>query len=153
MGFNDPTTSGGTVDTWEISPSFTNGLSFNPSSGWITGTPTSLQTTAISYTVWANNSGGSISTTINITINDGVPGPFEYIPENNTITNNSASPGTQSSQWEKKMWIFSYILNFGHLCGCCGCWGVSFLTKVGRPLDIPYAFDTARCSAVDGLSR
>ena len=62
-----PTVSGGTVDTWEISPSFTNGLSFNPSLGWITGTPTSLQTTAVTYTVWANNSGGSISTTINIT--------------------------------------------------------------------------------------
>ncbi|MEC7112611.1 MAG: putative Ig domain-containing protein, partial [Candidatus Thermoplasmatota archaeon] len=41
------------------------------------------------YTIWANNSGGSTSATITITINDEPPGPFEYIPENNTWTNNS----------------------------------------------------------------
>ena len=41
-----------------------------------------------SYMIWANNSGGSTSA-ITITINDEPPGPFEYIPENNTWTNNS----------------------------------------------------------------
>ena len=86
MGINDPTTSGGAVDTWEISPSIaTLGLSFSSSTGRISGTPLYKQTTAVTYTVWANNSGGSTSTQVNITINDELPGPFEYIPENHTL--------------------------------------------------------------------
>ena len=50
-----------------------------------------LQTTATTYTIWANNTGGStsIATMIAITINDEAPGPFEYNPENNTLTNNT----------------------------------------------------------------
>ena len=65
------------------------GLNFGTSNGTIWGIPTVLQTTATTYTIWANNSGGSTSATITITINDEAPGPFEYIPENNTWTNNS----------------------------------------------------------------
>ncbi|MGB2194638.1 MAG: putative Ig domain-containing protein, partial [Candidatus Poseidoniaceae archaeon] len=59
------------------------------SNGTIWGVPTVLQTTATTYTIWANNTGGSTSATITITINDEAPGPFEYNPENNTWTNNS----------------------------------------------------------------
>ena len=65
------------------------GLNFGTSNGTIWGIPTVLQTTATTYTIWANNSGGSTSAIITITINDEAPGPFEYIPENNTWTNNS----------------------------------------------------------------
>ena len=43
----------------------------------------------MAYTVWANNSGGSSSATVNITINDEAPGPFEYNPEDSTWTNNT----------------------------------------------------------------
>ncbi|MGB0787568.1 MAG: putative Ig domain-containing protein, partial [Candidatus Poseidoniaceae archaeon] len=79
----------GTITSWAISPTLPSGLSFGTSNGTIWGIPTVLQTTAVTYTIWANNSGGSTSVIINITINDEAPGPFEYIPENNTWTNNS----------------------------------------------------------------
>ncbi|MEC7261781.1 MAG: putative Ig domain-containing protein, partial [Candidatus Thermoplasmatota archaeon] len=65
------------------------GLNFGTSNGTIWGIPTVSQAMATTYTIWANNSGGSTSATITITINDEPPGPFEYIPENNTWTNNS----------------------------------------------------------------
>ena len=79
----------GTITSWAISPALPSGLSFGTSNGTIWGVPTVLQPTATTYTIWANNSGGSTSATITITINDEPPGPFEYIPENNTWTNNS----------------------------------------------------------------
>ena len=70
MTTTTPAIGGGTVTTWEISPSIPSGLSFSSTTGAISGTPSSLQTTAVAYTIWANNSGGSTSTQMNITIND-----------------------------------------------------------------------------------
>ena len=70
---NLPTVSGGTVTSWEIEPSLPNGLTWGSSDGKISGTPTGLQTTTETYTVWANNSGGSTSAQVNITINDALP--------------------------------------------------------------------------------
>ena len=64
---------GGAVISWEIEPDVPNGLNFGSSNGTIWGTPTVLQTSPITYTIWANNSGGSSSTTVTITINDEVP--------------------------------------------------------------------------------
>ena len=89
MTTNTPTYNGSTVTSWSISPSLPAGLNFGSSNGTIWGIPTVLQTTATTYTIWANNSGGSTSATITITINDEAPGPFEYEPENNTWTNNT----------------------------------------------------------------
>jgi uncharacterized protein (TIGR02145 family) len=58
--------------TFSISPSLPTGLSFNTSSGAITGTPTAVSA-ATTYTVTATtNSNGSSSTTINITVNDDI---------------------------------------------------------------------------------
>ena len=86
---NTVSPSGGAVTSWEISPDVPAGLTFESSNGTFWGAPTVLQTSPITYTIWANNSGGSSSATATITINDEAPGPFEYIPENNTWTNNS----------------------------------------------------------------
>jgi hypothetical protein len=88
-GVNVMTNTGGVVTSYEINPSLPSGLSFGTSNGTIWGTPTVLQTTAVTYTIYANNSGGSVNATVNITINDEAPGPFEYNPENNTLTNNT----------------------------------------------------------------
>ena len=65
-----PTTGGGSVSTWEIDPGLPSGLSFDSATGTISGTPTVLQLNSVAYTVWANNTGGSTSTTVNIAIND-----------------------------------------------------------------------------------
>ena len=64
-----PNLSGGNAATWEISPSLPSGLNFV--NGVIFGTPT-VNTTQTSYTVWANNIGGSSSVTILITVNEPV---------------------------------------------------------------------------------
>ena len=63
-------------------------MSFDSATGAISGTPENLQTTAVTYTVWANNSGGSFSDQINITINDYAPVPLNYFGENITLNYN-----------------------------------------------------------------
>ena len=72
-----PTTSG-TVSTWEISPSLPSGLSFT--NGIISGKPFANQST-VTYTVYANNSGGSASATFDLTINEPTPN-IDYNPDN-----------------------------------------------------------------------
>ena len=50
MTTNTPSVSGGTITSWEISPSVPTGVAFNPSTAEISRTPTVLQTTAGTYT-------------------------------------------------------------------------------------------------------
>ena len=89
LPLNATITGSGAITSWAISPALPSGLNFGTSNGTVWGIPTVLQTTAVTYTIWANNSGGSENATINITIVDELPGPFEYNPENSTWTNNS----------------------------------------------------------------
>ena len=77
-----PTVSGGTPETWAIEPALPNGLIFD--NGTISGSPT-VNSTLTQYTVWANNSGGSASTSINITINEPAP-DIEYVPSDLVLT-------------------------------------------------------------------
>ncbi len=62
-----PTSNGGEIDSWEISPDLPLGLFFN--NGSISGIPTVNQS-EVSYTVWANNSEGSDSDVITIEIQE-----------------------------------------------------------------------------------
>jgi len=68
-----PTNSGGTATTWSISPTQPTGISFNSSTGVMTGTPYVTQSST-GYVVTATNSAGSSNTTIYITVNAGVSG-------------------------------------------------------------------------------
>ena len=86
-----PTLTGsGTITLWEINGSLPTGLNFGTSNGTIWGIPEVLELTAVTYTIWANNSGGSSSASINITINDNIP-ILSYSPENLTLYNNTIS--------------------------------------------------------------
>ena len=78
----NPTLGGGYVATWEISPSLPFGLTL--SNGVISGTP-SVNLTQTTYTIWANNTGGSASTTINVTINEPIA-IFSYSPSTVVFT-------------------------------------------------------------------
>ena len=60
-----PTVSGGMVEFWSIHPALPSGLLFD--NGTVSGTPTVNMTTSM-FTVYANNTGGSASHTINLTI-------------------------------------------------------------------------------------
>ncbi|PKB15170.1 putative Ig domain-containing protein [Flavobacterium sp. 5] len=66
-----PTVSGNPVPTFEINPTLPEGLSFNTTTGVITGTPTALSS-ATDYTVTATNSAGSTTAIVSIQVsNDG----------------------------------------------------------------------------------
>ena len=81
-----PTVSGGVPETWAIEPALPNGLVFD--NGTISGSPT-VNLTTTQYTVWANNSGGSTTTSINITINEPAP-EVNYIPSDLILTRGTA---------------------------------------------------------------
>ena len=93
---NTPSSSGGAVTSYSISPSLPAGLSFDTSTGVISGTPTALSP-ATDYTVTATNSGGFTTATVNITVNDVPPSALTYstnpatYTKGQTITNNTPS--------------------------------------------------------------
>jgi hypothetical protein len=64
---NAPTSSGGAVTSYVVSPALPAGLTLNPSTGVISGTPTAVVATG-SYTVTASNSGGSMTALLSIAV-------------------------------------------------------------------------------------
>jgi hypothetical protein len=92
LPLNATITGSGAITSWAISPTLPSGLSFGTSNGTIWGTPTSLMTLK-TFTIWANNSGGSSSATVNITVNDELPN-ISYSPDWFVLTNNTAMSPT-----------------------------------------------------------
>ncbi|MBK8599403.1 MAG: putative Ig domain-containing protein [Flavobacterium sp.] len=86
----NPTISGGTVTSYSISPALPNGLSFDTSTGFISGTPTAISVTA-TYTVTAFNSGGSTTFGVVITVNDIAPNTLSYNSPNVYTIGNAIS--------------------------------------------------------------
>ena len=106
MTAETPTSAGGIVTSWEIHPSLPNGLSIDSSTGEISGTPT-VVAPFTTYTVYANNTGGSATATVDITVNDVIPSDVDYDPSSfvetmgvgMTAVTPSALGGTVTS-WE-----------------------------------------------------
>ena len=71
---NTPSSSGGAVTSYGVSPALPSGLSLNTSTGVITGTPTAVKATA-TYTVTATNSAGFTTVGLVITVNAAVLPP------------------------------------------------------------------------------
>jgi feruloyl esterase len=69
---NSPTSTGGAVTAYSVSPALPAGLSLSTSTGIISGTPTTATATA-GYTVTASNTGGSTTATLTITTAKIVP--------------------------------------------------------------------------------
>jgi uncharacterized repeat protein (TIGR01451 family) len=74
---NTPTVGGGKVASYSVSPALPGGLNLSPSTGIISGTPTTVTATA-NYFVTATNTGGSASATVTITVNDAAPANLTY---------------------------------------------------------------------------
>ena len=86
---NTPSNTGGTVVSYSISPMLPPGLGIDPSTGVISGTPTTITTTA-AHAVTATNSGGSTGVVLTITVNDVPPSNLRY--STNPATHRAGSP-------------------------------------------------------------
>jgi alpha-tubulin suppressor-like RCC1 family protein len=82
---NAPSSSGGAVVSYSVSPSLPTGLSLNAGTGVISGTPTAITATA-SYIVTAANSGGSTTASLSINVNAAPTWATFYVsPDGNQI--------------------------------------------------------------------
>ncbi len=89
-----PTNTGGLVVSYRILTALPAGLSFNTSTGVISGTPSGLIATT-NYSVIATNTGGSDTTNLDITVNDVAPNSLSYTTPNifyNTVTIGNLNP-------------------------------------------------------------
>ncbi len=74
---NTPTSSGGAVVSYSVAPPLPNGLSMDPATGIISGTPSALGA-ATDHSITATNSGGSTTAKVNITVIDQPPADLTY---------------------------------------------------------------------------
>ena len=95
---NTPTSGGGAVASYAVSPALPVGLTLDTTTGFISGTPTVLAPTA-TYSVTATNSFGSTSASVSITVNGIAPSALVYSTnpatynKNTAITQNTPSSG------------------------------------------------------------
>ena len=80
-----PTVQGGDVVSWEIHPTLPTGLSIDSTTGTISGTPAGTSPIS-SYTVYANNTGGSATAVLTIEILEAPPSSITYVPGSFTLT-------------------------------------------------------------------
>jgi hypothetical protein len=81
---NTPTVTG-PVTTYSVAPALPAGLSLNPTTGAISGSPTGASSQA-SYTITASNSSGSTTATVQITVNAAVIPPTNLVYPQTSIT-------------------------------------------------------------------
>jgi DNA-binding beta-propeller fold protein YncE len=74
---DNPTSSGGAIASYAVSPALPAGLTLNSGTGIVSGTPTAV-TAAASYTVTGYGSIGSATATLTITVNDRSPAALSY---------------------------------------------------------------------------
>ena len=74
---NTPTDSGGATSSYAVTPALPAGLSLNPATGVVSGTPTAVTAQAV-YTVTASNAGGNSSVALSITVDDIAPSGLTY---------------------------------------------------------------------------
>jgi hypothetical protein len=82
----------GIPTSYAISPSLPSGLSFDTSTGIISGTPTSVLSTSHTYTITAINTGGSTTFDIVITVNYTAPSSLSYTTPNIFTKNSLITP-------------------------------------------------------------
>ena len=76
---NSPTSGGGAVTSYSVSPALPAGLNLSATTGIISGTPTAV-TAKSSFTVMASNSAGSATASLSITVNVAAPAGLSYAP-------------------------------------------------------------------------
>jgi hypothetical protein len=109
-----PTSLGGDVEAWSISPSLPSGLSIDMFTGEISGTPVVISSLT-TYTITANNTGGSTTAQVTITVNDVIPSSIVYNGDPYTLTKDSAMPADTPtvSGGDVESWTISPTLPTG----------------------------------------
>ena len=102
---DNPTSSGGAVTGYSVSPALPAGLTLNSGTGAISGTPTAV-TPLASYTVTASGVAGSATTSISVTVNDQPPSAFSYAAGTATYVINT--PITPNSPTNSGGTVVSY---------------------------------------------
>ncbi|MGC4117277.1 MAG: putative Ig domain-containing protein [Myxococcales bacterium] len=74
---NAPVNAGGPAASWEVSPELPAGLSLNPVTGVLSGTPAAVAPEA-DYTITATNSGGSGTVALRLAVVDAAPADLVY---------------------------------------------------------------------------
>ena len=108
-----PTASGGAVASYSISPALPAGLSFNTTTGIISGTLTAQQTGTVVYTITATNTGGSTTATVTLIFNTA---PTDLALNTTSVAENTASGttvGTLSATDSDAGDTFTYTLVSG----------------------------------------
>ena len=88
-----PSNSGGAITSYSILPALPAGISINSTTGAITGRPT-IATSSIDYTITGTNSGGTVTKTISILVNDNEPTDLSYSTPNIFGVNVAIAPLT-----------------------------------------------------------
>jgi hypothetical protein len=94
---NVPSSIGGAVTSYGVSPALPAGLTLNTTTGVISGTPT-VVTAAATYTVTATNGAGSTTTGVNITVNVGPPTNLQYTTPVTYVVGIAATANTPTNQ-------------------------------------------------------
>src|SRR5690606_25750295 len=79
------------IASYTVSPALPAGLTLNPTTGIISGTPTTVTATA-TYTITASNAGGSTTFDVVITVNDVPPASLSYNSPNTYTVGSAITP-------------------------------------------------------------
>jgi Autotransporter beta-domain/IPT/TIG domain/Putative Ig domain len=126
---NTPSSSGGAVVSYAVSPALPAGLSLNTSTGVISGTPTAVAAQA-TYTVTASNSGGSTTVGVVITVSAALV-TTQAVPTTTLTAGTAATPFTPVTA-SGGFGTLAYALSGGTLPS-----GLSFSTTTGQITGTP----------------
>ena len=109
---NTPSSSGGDVTAYSVSPALPAGLSLNTNTGVISGTPTTATSTA-TYTITASNSAGSTTAGLKITVNPVLPvanaGSAQNVGIGSTVTLDGSGSSDSGSSPLTYTWTLTTV--------------------------------------------
>lgn len=90
---NTPSSTGGAIDTYSVSPALSSGLALNTGTGVISGTPdVGTEGGPTTYTLTGTNPSGQTSTTIDVTVEIEEPKGLSYTPSAVTVGEDQPMP-------------------------------------------------------------